>query len=414
MLQYTSIYAFLDEIALCIAMKNGITLSGILKQAFANYSWKNRLASELSTMGFNGSTSGSCAMAIRNQLLGVKLLSSEEPLWNDLLSYYLSAILMSRRFTDVSESVVAKGIFEEHLQAVQIAYRIFGASVGTKWLLPVIYVVNERLWALATSDAQKEECARQVNRCVTICLTDRSPLPESRKWGAYRSLALLFRIYFHLEQLNLCTNALRAMGNADLPDSSRYPRGAVVAFKYWLGRFYFVNEQWDAAEDELWWSWSHCHPEAFGNKRRILELLIPLQIHNKHRYPSVALLDRYTLGCQPILRALRLGDIQSYRNQLQDNERILLRQGTFLLWERLQLLVLRNLLWRSYRLLGGPSRLGLREHLLPLQNMIGGDAEELEWMVATLISQGFLKGYIHQEKAILVLSLKEPFPLISK
>ncbi|KAL9116103.1 MAG: hypothetical protein Q9227_000472 [Pyrenula ochraceoflavens] len=67
-----------------------------------------------------------------------------------------------------------------------------------------------------------EKAAWVINRMFTICLSDRSPIQESRKWGIYSTTNMLFKCYFQLNSISLTRNVLRALGasSSDLPPLS--------------------------------------------------------------------------------------------------------------------------------------------------------------------------------------------------
>lgn len=313
-------------------------------------------------------------------------------------------------------------IFKQQLALALAIQRIFQST--NRWLLPTIHRIHKELWYKALDTGQEscqEECARTVNKLVTICLTDRSPLPQSRKWGVYRIVSLLFQIYFHLGQLNLSANVLRAMGAAsDLPDILLLPKSQLVQYGYWLGRYYFVGEQWDLAEEQLLRAFTYCSEVARRNKRLILHYLIPLRLFRGGLLPSDKLLKRYELHLnfyQDAIRALKSGDVHSFSAMLTKFEKPLLKLGTFLLWERIELIVLRNLTKRVHQIIGGGTRLALSTILAaikvgvkqgkPRQPM---DLDQIACWVAVLVAKGMIRGYISQEKAMIVLSQKDPFP----
>lgn len=83
--------------------------------------------------------------------------------------------------------------------------------------LPVLYQTSNNLRILALRadaevNAQKkpseqnqeklEDAARVINRGFTICIADRAPIEDSRKWGTYYMTNLLFRMYFKVSQLS--------------------------------------------------------------------------------------------------------------------------------------------------------------------------------------------------------------------
>lgn len=373
-------------------------------------------------------------------------------LWNDIIALHLRVLLNCSSGNKVSAC-------NEQLALIQTFHRIFQAS--SRWLLPLAHALHGDLWCLCRrtgsrrgsqtppssidrkddhariNDHLREESARMINRGLTICLTDRAPLGRSRKWGVYRMASLLLRVYFALGQLNLCNNVLRALSTAELPATSRYPIGQLVTWRYWLGRYYFVNGEWERALGELAPAFVQCLSGSERNKVLVLHMLIPLRLHLQGVLPSLALLQRYRLasagttttppshlGANSLrtssfyvnaLNALRGGDLRTYTSLLHDYELVLLRLGTFLLWEQLLSLAYRNLFRRTHRLMGGETRLPLGSLLLGLR--LGGGSsinlDEVACHVANLIGRGLIRGYIHQERATLVLSQKDPFPKLS-
>lgn len=376
--------SFVQEAELCINRENGHHLSDLLRMDNAEV---------LEGLNVLLDTS-SAAHALKMGL------------WGELLLGHLR--MMRKRSIGDEE-----GAFTEQAQVVLLLHRIFVSS--TRWILPIVYRLNQTLWSLSLLPPQQEECARLVNKSVTICLTDRGPLNESRKWGAYKLLTLLFKIYFRLDQLNLCGNVLRAMGAADLPNPVRYPAAHLVLFRYLLGRYHFINGEYGLAEAELTLALAHCPSNHHHNKRLIMHYLIPLRLMVGTR-PSDPLLSRYAMGppsfYHSAIKALSLGDLRSYNALLVANEAALLRLGTFLVWEKLVLLGWRNFI-RRINMLTGPttSRLALNILIGPLKSMgLGMNVDEIACFVANLIDRTLLKGYISQEKATLVLSQKDPFP----
>lgn len=337
--------------------------------------------------------------------------------WGDVVRQLLQCLRLYRRLRLGHTS--ARALFTAWLALCQAYLRPL--STGERWQLGALYGLCEELWALARRTAAEEggdgaceEAARLVNRAFTACITDRNPvLASSRKWGAYRIAGLLFRIYFHLGQLSLCNNALRAMGAAMLPDIRAFPAGARVTFRYYLGRWHFVNERYAEALTELQTAFAECHSEAHKAKRQCLHLLLPLRILLDGAMPRKELLERHGMASgfyAEALHALRTGHITKYRALLASHEHGLLDLGTLPLWERLERVASRALVRRVYRLLGMPSRLPFPA-LLPLSPE--GDTEEVACVLAGLIACGLMRGYLSQTHAMLVLSQKEPFPPIT-
>jgi hypothetical protein len=74
----------------------------------------------------------------------------------------------------------------------------------------------------------------------------RAPIEESRKWGLYNIINLLFKTYFKLNSISLSKNILRALqaGSADIPDLKAFPKAHQVTFKYYVGVIYFLEENY--------------------------------------------------------------------------------------------------------------------------------------------------------------------------
>lgn len=47
-----------------------------------------------------------------------------------------------------------------------------------------------------------------------------------------------------LKQQNLCKNVLRAVRVADMPSIAEFPKSDRVTYRYYLGRLYFLEEEY--------------------------------------------------------------------------------------------------------------------------------------------------------------------------
>jgi hypothetical protein len=74
----------------------------------------------------------------------------------------------------------------------------------------------------------------------------RAPLEESRKWGIYYVINLLFKTYFKLNSASLSKNMLKALtaGRTDMPELSAFPKSQQVTFKYYEGVLHFLEENY--------------------------------------------------------------------------------------------------------------------------------------------------------------------------
>ena len=87
------------------------------------------------------------------------------------------------------------------------------------------------------------------------------------------------------------------------------------------------------------------------------------------------------------------------------------KKGTFLLLEQSKILVYRNLFKKVFLVSGSQTQLKLHLFERALQHLgEPTDLAEVECVVANLIYRGYVKGYISHQKAVLVVSKKDPFP----
>jgi len=195
------------------------------------------------------------------------------------------------------------------------------------WTVPCLYVAGKymRIFAIKADEAtgvstgvvsnfgddfnpeaekneKLEDCARQLNRIFQLCLSDRSvilesnkvaftdelrraDLEESRKWGIYNIINLLFKTYFKLNSISLSKNILNAIRayKGDMPTLDAFPKAHQVTFKYYVGVILFLEENYvevrfsfpsnhnpflivPQAEQNLTEAWQLCHKESTRNK----------------------------------------------------------------------------------------------------------------------------------------------------
>jgi hypothetical protein len=186
--------------------------------------------------------------------------------------------------------------------------------------------------------------------------------------------------------------------------------GDMVTYRYFIGRLNMFEDSYELAEENLSFALQHCHKDAVGNKKRILNYLIPVKLM-RGRLPSVKLLEKYNLvEYIPFVIAIRRGDLRTFHKTLQENQDEFIRRGTYLLLEKCKTVCHRNLFKRIHLIMD--------IHQIPLDNVVKTirwmgmdmDLDEVECVLANLIFRGIIKGYISHSKRILVLSKRDPFP----
>lgn len=96
---------------------------------------------------------------------------------------------------------------------------------------------------------------------------------------------------------------------------------------------------------------------------------------------------------------------------MAQNEYRFIRQGTYLLLERCKTLCYRNLLKRIQLIAENKSRIPTEDFMnacVWLKDPIGFD--EAECIIANMICSGLVRGYIHHERRLVILSKVDAFP----
>jgi hypothetical protein len=93
-----------------------------------------------------------------------------------------------------------------------------------------------------------------ITDLFSLTSLSRAPLEESRKWGIYNIINLLFKTYFKLNSISLSKNILKAIQayQGDMPSLDAFPKAHQVTFKYYVGVIYFLEENYvEVGDHEL-------------------------------------------------------------------------------------------------------------------------------------------------------------------
>ncbi|KAL8710133.1 MAG: hypothetical protein Q9220_005216 [cf. Caloplaca sp. 1 TL-2023] len=187
--------------------------------------------------------------------------------WTDIYTAYWKAIgeiLRAENHHDGDGGGALK-VYEAWKEVTNLLIRGYGGPAGFgAWTMPVLYTAGKwlRVFAIRADEEQAgkvenngtvmkmevnneddvmsggghekherlEDAARVINRMFTLCISDRAPLEESRKWGLYYTTNLLFKTYFKLNSISLSKNILRALqaSKTDMPPQSAFPKSHIA------------------------------------------------------------------------------------------------------------------------------------------------------------------------------------------
>ncbi|OQD72977.1 hypothetical protein PENDEC_c017G00355 [Penicillium decumbens] len=382
----------------------------------------------------------------------LKLPRPEQTAWVEIFAAYWEAVgeILKCEHGHRDASLVA--IFTAWKKVANALIRGYSGSSGIPaWTLPCLYTVGKYLRTFAikadieaasqgtsnfgfqddlSADIEKnanlEEAARIINRMFTLCLSDRAPIEESRKWGIYNTTNLIFKTYFKLNSVGLTKNLLRAINaqSDDLPPLEAFPKSHIVTFEYYVGVIHFLEENYAEAEQHLATAWSMCHRGASKNRELILTYLIPCHLVTKHTLPGRQLLapfPRLEKLFRPLSNCIRKGDLVGFDKAMSAGEEEFVKRRIYLPLERGRDIALRNL-FRKVFIAGGfeepkEGQPPVRRTRVPVVEFAAAlrigthatgrtrvDIDEVECLLSNLIYKGLMKGYIARERGMVVLS----------
>merc|ERR1719464_123115 len=341
----------------------------------------------------------------------------------------LLASLMDATAAAEDGNVVAT--FEAQTRVHSTFNRLLSSSEGN-WLIPALIVIckNTNQTAIVadqhislTSKIQQHHHQAKLEKASPILqesysktINDRteyhpgSPFDTigSKQSGVLAIVNELFNMYFRLNNLRLCNNLIRPVETKKLQEKGTMAE--MITYRYYSGRLNMFEDQHERAETHLDYALQHCHKNAISNKKRILKYLVPIKLF-RGRLPTTLLLDKYGLEeFKPIVKGIRKGDFRTFQDGLVQYQDRFVRQGTYLLLEKCKTVCYRNLFKRVHKILD--------KHHMSLNRVakvfkwlgMPIDLDEIECILANLIFQGFVRGYLSHSKRTLVLSKRDPFP----
>jgi len=294
------------------------------------------------------------------------------------------------------------------------------------WMLPLMNtaVLELRLQSVAADTRSTragltkpgellEKTADALMSCFRVCAADtRAGENETKRWGLLYLVNQFFKIYFKINKLNLCKPMIRAVEALSFKD--QYPISQLVTYKYYTGRKAMFDSDYKGANEALSFAFQRCHRRMFKNKRRILIYLLPVKMLLGF-IPKRSLLVKYKLKeFVDLVQAVRLGNVKLLNETFVENERFFIGAGIYLLLEKLKFVAYRNLFKKIY-LIQNSHQLAISLFVQSLRFMQHEDidADEAECLLANMIYEGKIKGYISHAHRKLVVSKKDPFPPIA-
>jgi len=363
--------------------------------------------------------------AILSQAINIARLNSScnqsiAPPYNKILSHHVRGynMLCNRRIFNAYTA--SKEAAEEFYTQIQ-------SQKDTNWWLPAIDVVMLQLRLTSykadgelSRTGKKEKYAIEaqdlLKRFFQRFIIDRTQLEKSKKLGCLFVIGHLFKIYFKINNLRLCTNLMTSVNNPNFPKFERFPKAQVVTYNYYVGRIKVFEEQYEEAEIFLNSAFNMCARGHFRNKRKILQFLIPVKLL-LGKFPKNRLLAKYKLHqFERLILAVTTGNLKLFKQSMDEFQEFFIKKGIFLMLEKLTKDVYRNLFKKVHKfcqIYGEANKKNqIRLNMLLASLKINGiemAMDELECILSNLIYEGAIKGYIAHKRCV-VVSKQNPFP----
>ncbi|CAO3615233.1 unnamed protein product [Cunninghamella echinulata] len=273
--------------------------------------------------------------------------------------------------------------------------------------------------------AQKANvAARLLSKIFNIMLADRSGMESnkpSKRLGIYHITNLAFKVYFKLNTVRMCQTFIANLRTGGV-QLEQYPLSQQITYRYYIGRYSLFQNRLRLAEKHLQFAFEKCISTQWHNKRLILKYLIPTRIL-LGKFPLPQLLMKYHLQepFEPLIVALKTGDHEGFMQHLEDYFDFFYNTFTYvLLKSRGPVLLWRCLLKKTHKYICEMENqqvksLSLERCQVALQFSLIKELDlmDVESILVSLISQRYIKGYLHHNLKVLVLSKVAPFPKLS-
>lgn len=315
--------------------------------------------------------------------------------------------------------------YDHQTNLTQILTKIIQAQKESNWFLPVMYAACLDLRLLAQKIERErsgrtekpgeilEKAAECLMGCFRVCAADnRSAEEDTKRLGMLNLVNQLFKVYFRINKLHLCKPLIRAIESS--PFKNNFSLSQQITFRYYVGRKAMFDSAYKTADEYLSYAFHNCHKLSRRNKRLILIYLVPVKMLLGY-IPRRSVLEKYdVIQFWDLVQAVCQGNLKRFDEIMEEHEEFFIKCGIYLIVDKLKLIAYRNLFRKVYLI--------LNTHQIPVESLqvalvhLGQtdvDLDETQCIVANLIYEGKIKGYIsHQHKKV-VVSKQNPFPSLT-
>ncbi|XP_060524402.1 PCI domain-containing protein 2 [Cylas formicarius] len=311
--------------------------------------------------------------------------------------------------------------YQQQSSLTQSFTRILQSQKEENWSLPLMSAICSDLRLIAQQAEKQrfgvtekpgeylEKAAECLMGCFRICAADnRTDERDTKRKGMMALVNQLFKVYFRINKLHLCKPLIRAIESNPFKES--FSLSQQITYKYFVGRKAMFDSDYKTADQYLTYAFENCHKASQKNKRLVLIYLVPVKMLLGY-IPSKKVLEKYNVTeFWDLVQAVCQGNLKWFDEIMEIHETFFIRCGIYLIVDKLKIIAYRNLFKKVYLI--------LNTHQIPVEALktalewLGQDVDldETQCIVANLINEGKIKGYISHQHRKVVVSKQNPFP----
>uniref|UniRef100_A0A0K0FF88 CSN12-like protein n=1 Tax=Strongyloides venezuelensis TaxID=75913 RepID=A0A0K0FF88_STRVS len=312
--------------------------------------------------------------------------------------------------------------FTEHAEAIKVLTGEVSNNNKTNWFLPIVYALADNQKHLAGKiglndfDSRRNEaylnCSGVIRSILTMCSGDSKTRKDiSKRVGLVNILNHCMRLGFLTSNftglapvINLIENDEELQGFATKKD--------LVMYNYYLGKHSLFEDELERAEKCLSFALYNNHPDYTENRKKILVYLITVKLLLGSAPPKKLLCESGLEAFLPVIQAVVDGNLSHLDKALEKHESFFIQYGILLLLEKLKQTTFLILFKKMYY------DVFISQHLIPIkayylallaQNYTEYDEKSVEALLAVMISEKKIRGYLSHSHRMIVLSKQNPF-----
>jgi len=310
-------------------------------------------------------------------------------------------------------------LYIDYIKVFSYTWQILLLKSLSRSIIQLAYLYDLSPQNLGKKKSKIEEASRLFSSMFNSVVNDREPLDTSKKMSAYFITNLAFKTYFKLNNLNLCKSFIQKLRQYDLDKENfyKFPISDQITYSYYIGRLDLLNSNISSAEKHLNYAYINClnGRDFFKNKKLIFLYLTVVRLI-MGKFPKEILLRKYGYYeyFYGLIQAIKKGNFKMYNTILNEQQDWYIKTGIYLILKKqLEALMFRNLFSRVFKITVGKNAMISYDSLLKAFKLAGlddYDIEDIECVAVSLIHKGYMNAYVNNEKELICLSRKLPFP----